>query len=464
MNKDVATKPIKSLLIKYSIPSIIAMMVTALYNIVDRIYIGRLPNGVGAQAIAGIGVTLPLNSIIMAFNLLVALGATANISLKLGAKENEKASRILGNAVFMSALFGIIITTVGLIYLEPILQLFGARGLVLSYGKEYLSILLIGNIFNMIGYSLTSTVRADGKPAVSGIILVTSMLTNVILDPIFIFTLGLGVAGAAIATVIAQALSLVIVLVYYLGGFSNLKLNLKSMIPSWNTMVAISALGVVPFVINIGSSLVTAAITNQLLRFGGDIAIGAFTIINSVALLFIMPSFGVNQGLQPIVGYNYGAKQFNRSRLAFLMAVGVISAFLFIATIIIQLFPSFFIALFTTDPQLVAVTAVGLRLQFITLPLLGFNLMGSTYFQYIGKPKIALILSIMRQFAVLLPVIIILPNYLGLSGIFLAQPVADIISTSIISIFVIKELTDKKYKAPASADALNLEPVPATKE
>jgi putative MATE family efflux protein len=464
MNKDVETKPIKSLLIKYSIPSIIAMSVSAIYNIVDRIYIGRLPNGVGAQAIAGIGVTLPLNNIFMAFNLLVALGATANISLNLGAKQLDKAYKILGNVVFLSLTFGLVLTTIGLVYLEPILQLFGARDFVLFYGKEYLSILLYGNTFNMIGYALTSTIRADGKPAISGAILVVSMLTNVILDPIFIFTLGLGVAGAAIATVISQALSLVMVLVYYLGGFSNLKLKLKSMIPDFTSIKAITALGISPFVINIGGSLVTATITNQLVRFGGDIAIGAYTIIISVALLFMMPIFGINQGLQPIVGYNYGAKLYHRSKTAFIMAGGTISLFLVIAAIIIQLFPIFFILLFNDDPQLMAVTAVGLRLQFITLPLLGLNIFGSTFFQYIGKPKISLLLSVLRQFIILFPAILIMPNIYGLSGIFLAQPVSDVISTVIIGAFVIKELSNKKYRVPTSADAITLDMAPAAKE
>lgn len=445
MNKDVGTLPIKKLLIKYSIPSIIAMLVSALYNIVDRIYIGQLPE-IGAQAIAGVGVTLPVNNIIMAFNLLVALGATATISLRLGEKEFEKAGKVLGNVVFLSVTFAIILTIIGLVFLDPILMAFGAKDFVLFYGKEYLSIILLGNVFNMLGYALNSTVRADGKPTISGAILVASMLTNVILDPIFIFTFGLGVAGAAIATVIAQGVGLVMVLVYYLRGFSNLKLSFKFMKPSLSAIKSITALGVSPFMINIGGSLVTATITNQLVRFGGDIAIGAFTIIISVAMLFMMPIFGVNQGLQPIVGYNYGAKQYHRSRTAFFMAAAVITIFLAFAAIIIQLFPNFFILLFNNDPQLIAVTAVGLRLQFITLPLLGFNILGSTYFQYIGKPKISLLLSVLRQFLVLFPALLILPNIYGLSGIFLAQPVSDFISTTIISFFIIRELTNKKYK------------------
>jgi putative MATE family efflux protein len=455
MNKDVGTLPIKKLLIKYSIPSIIAMLVSALYNIVDRIYIGQLPD-IGAQAIAGIGVTLPVNNIIMAFNLLVALGATATISLKLGEKQFEKAGKVLGNVVFLSVMFATILTIIGLVFIDPILMAFGAKGFVLLYGKEYLSIILLGNVFNMLGYALNSTIRADGKPTISGAILVASMLTNVILDPIFIFTFGLGVAGAAIATVIAQALGLVMVLVYYLRGFSNLKLSLKNLAPSWSSIKSITALGVSPFMINIGGSLVTATITNQLVRFGGDIAIGAFTIIISVAMLFMMPIFGVNQGLQPIVGYNYGAKQYYRSRTAFYMAAAVMTGFLTFAAIIIQLFPNFFILLFNNDPQLMAVTAVGLRLQFITLPLLGFNILGSTYFQYIGKPKISLLLSVLRQFLVLFPALLILPNIYGLSGIFLAQPISDVISTTIISFFIIRELTNKKY---AESEKLQLEKI-----
>jgi putative MATE family efflux protein len=451
MNKDVGTLPIKNLLIKYSVPSIIAMLVSALYNIVDRIYIGQLP-GVGAQAIAGIGVTLPVNNIIMAFNLLVALGATATISLRLGEKEFEKAGKVLGNVVFLSISFALILTTIGLLFIDPILMAFGAKDFVLFYGKEYLSIILLGNVFNMLGYALNSTIRADGKPIFSGAILVTSMLANVILDPIFIFTLGLGVAGAAIATVIAQGLGLMMVLVYYLKGFSNLKISLKFLKPSWSAIKSITALGVSPFMINIGGSLVTATITNQLVRFGGDIAIGAFTIIISVAMLFMMPIFGVNQGLQPIVGYNYGAKLYHRSRTAFFMAAGVITGFLAFAAIVIQLFPTFFILLFNNDPQLMAVTAVGLRLQFITLPLLGFNILGSTYFQYIGKPKVALLLSILRQFLILFPALLILPNIYGLRGIFLAQPVSDFLSTMIISFFIIRELTNKKYKEVPLSD------------
>ncbi|MEG2045080.1 MAG: MATE family efflux transporter [Clostridia bacterium] len=431
------------LLLKYSIPAITGMLVSALYNIVDRIYIGKIPD-IGSQAISGVGVTMPLTTIILAFGMLIGIGATANMSIALGKGNRRTAQKILGNALFLVVVVSLVLSVLGLVFLDKILMVFGASEDLLPFARAYMIPILIGTIFNMLSFSMNHTIRADNSPTIAGLTMVLGCVLNIILDPIFIFVFKMGISGAAIATVISQAVSAAWVMYYYFGGRSKLKINLRSVKPNFKIIMIILSIGVSPFAMQISNSVVQALLNNQLKALGGDVAIGAFTIISSVSMLFLMAIFGLNQGAQPIIGYNYGAKNYKRVRLTLKIVIFVGTVYLTIGFIVTQCFPHFLISLFSTDPALMEITAAGLKINLFTLPLLGACIMGSNFFQYIGKPTISLLLSVLRQFLLLIPILLILPNFFGLKGVWLAQPICDVISFVLIVAMVLIELKKQK--------------------
>jgi putative MATE family efflux protein len=442
-NNEVATAPIGKLLLKYSIPGIIGMMVTALYNVVDRIYIGQIPN-IGSLAISGVGATLPITTIVLAFSMLVGMGATANISIFLGKKQKKDAEGILGNAVSMSIFFSLLITIIGVLFTNQILSSFGASNDLLPFAREYIIIILAGTIFNLTSFSINNTIRADGSPVVAGVIMGIGCVINIVLDSIFIFTFNMGIRGAAIATVISQVVTTALIGWYYLSGRSYLKISLKTLKPNFKYIGIIIAIGLSPFSMQIATSVVQIVLNNRLRDLGGDIALGAFAIIVSIWMIFMMPVFGINQGGQPIIGYNYGARQFARVRKTLLIITGVGTLYLTLGFLIIQFFPEALIGFFNKDQELVKIATEGIRTNLFTLPLLSICVMGSTFFQNIGKAKISIFLSLMRQVLLLIPAIIIFSDYLGLRGVWIAQPICDAISTVTIIIFVLFELKKQK--------------------
>ena len=436
--KHLGDAPIGKLLLQYSIPAIIGMVVNALYNIVDRMFIGNIPN-IGSLAITGVGITMPIMTIILAFGMLIGIGATANISLNLGKGNRPTAEKLLGNAFTLSIIVGLAIAIVGTICANPILNLFGASENTLFYAKEYLNIILLGCTFNILSFSLNSTVRADGNPKMSSFTMVIGCGTNIILDYVFIFILNLGVKGAALATIISQAITFFIILYYYTIGNSNLKLKVENFKLKKHLVTMTFAIGIAPFATQIANSLVQVIANNALKTYGSDLAIGAMTVISSLNIIFMMPIFGINQGCQPIIGFNYGAKKYERAKEAFKYATIAACVICIIGFISIQCFPTQIISLFNNDPELTTLAIKGIRIYLLMMPVVGINIVATSYYQSIGKAKISMFVSLLRQVILLIPFTIILPKFIGLDGVWAAGACADSLSVIITLVLLKKE-------------------------
>ena len=436
--KHLGEAPIGKLLLQYSVPAIIGMIVNALYNIVDRMFIGNIPN-IGSLAITGVGITMPIMTIILAFGMLIGIGATANISLNLGKGNRPTAEKLLGNAFTLSIIVGLAIAIVGTICANPILNLFGASENTLFYAKEYLNIILLGCTFNILSFSLNSTVRADGNPKMSSFTMVIGCGTNIILDYVFIFILNLGVKGAALATIISQAITFFIILYYYTAGNSNLKLKVENFKLKKHLVTMTFAIGIAPFATQIANSLVQVIANNALKTYGSDLAIGAMTVISSLNIIFMMPIFGINQGCQPIIGFNYGAKKYERAKEAFKYATIAACVICIIGFISIQCFPTQIISLFNNDPELTTLAIKGIRIYLLMMPVVGINIVATSYYQSIGKAKISMFVSLLRQVILLIPFTIILPKFIGLDGVWAAGACADSLSVIITLVLLKKE-------------------------
>lgn len=437
------TERISKLLIKYSIPAIIGMLVNSLYNVVDRIFIGNI-KGVGSLAITGLGVTMPIMTIILAFGMLIGIGTTATISLKLGEGKVEDAQKLIGNAMTLSVVVGIILTIIGLIFQDQILVLFGASDKTIFYAKEYINIILMGTVVNLLAFSLNHSIRGDGAPAISAGIMIVGCVTNIILDYVLIFIVGMGIKGAAIATVTSQALTAIITIYYYVSGKSNLKFEKKSLRLESRLVKSIFAIGMSSFAMQLAASLVQVVSNHALKSYGGDLAIGAMATVSSISMFFLMPVFGINQGAQPIVGFNYGAKKYDRVRKAFLGSLGAATVILTLGFFAVQLFPYSIVGIFNKDPELMAISVNGLRVYLFMLPIIGISIIGGVFIQSIGKAKMSMILSLLRQVILLIPFIIILPRFMGLKGVWMAQPLSDLIAVVLTGFVVLKELKRQK--------------------
>ena len=436
--KHLGDAPIGKLLLQYSIPAIIGMVVNALYNIVDRMFIGNIPD-IGSLAITGVGITMPIMTIVLAFGMLIGIGTTANISLNLGKGNRTTAEKLLGNAFTLSIIVGLAIAITGTIFANPILNLFGASENTLFYAKEYIGIILLGCTFNILSFALNSTVRADGNPKMSSITMVIGCGANIILDYLFIFVLNLGVKGAALATIISQSITFFIILYYYTAGNSNLKLKIENFKLKKHLVTMTFAIGIAPFATQIANSLVQVIANNALKTYGSDLAIGAMTVISSLNIIFMMPIFGINQGCQPIIGFNYGAKKYERAKEAFKYATIAACVICIIGFISIQCFPTQIISLFNNDPELTTLAIKGIRIYLLMMPVVGINIVATSYYQSIGKAKISMFVSLLRQVILLIPFTIILPKFIGLDGVWAAGACADSLSVIITLILLKKE-------------------------
>lgn len=436
--KHLGDAPIGKLLLQYSIPAIIGMVVNALYNIVDRMFIGNIPD-IGSLAITGVGITMPIMTIVLAFGMLIGIGTTANISLNLGKGNRTTAEKLLGNAFTLSIIVGLAIAITGTIFANPILNLFGASENTLFYAKEYIGIILLGCTFNILSFALNSTVRADGNPKMSSITMVIGCGANIILDYLFIFVLNLGVKGAALATIISQAITFFIILYYYTAGNSNLKLKIENFKLKKHLVTMTFAIGIAPFATQIATSLVQVIANNALKTYGSDLAIGAMTVISSLNIIFMMPIFGINQGCQPIIGFNYGAKKYERAKEAFKYATIAACVICIIGFISIQCFPTQIISLFNNDPELTTLAIKGIRIYLLMMPIVGINIVATSYYQSIGKAKISMFVSLLRQVILLIPFTIILPKFIGLDGVWAAGACADSLSVIITLVLLKKE-------------------------
>ncbi len=440
-----AKEKVGKLLLKYSVPAIIGMIVNALYNVVDRIFIGNI-EGIGSLAIAGVGVTMPITTIILGFAMLVGVGSTTTISIRLGQGKKEEASKVIGNAITLAIIISIILTILGLVFGDIILIRFGASDGTLYYAKAYINIILLGTIFNMVAFALNNTIRGDGNPKLAAMIMIIGCVTNIILDAVLIFIFNMGIQGAAIATVISQLVTAIIGIIYYVSGKSNLRFYKSSLKLDRKITLKILSIGAAPFAMQIAASFVQIISNNVLKAYGTDLAIGAMATISSVSLMCLMPIFGINQGAQPIIGFNYGAKQEKRAQEAFKLSAKVATTILVVSFIIVQLFPEAIIGIFNKDPKFMDISIKGMRIYLLMLPIVGISITGSNYIQSIGEAKTAMFLSLLRQVILLAPFIIILPRVfnLGLDGVWIAQPVSDILSTTITVFILAKHMKVKE--------------------
>lgn len=430
---------ISKLLLKYSVPAILAMMVASLYNTVDRAFIGSIKD-VGALAISGLGVTMPLFTILGAFCVAIAVGGSTNISIKLGEGNKEEAEKILGNTFLLELIVGIVIMVIGTIFLEDILYIFGASNDTLKYAKEYMSVILFGAWFNLPGFALNSAIRADGRPKLAANMMIVSCILNLILDPIFIFWFDMGIQGAAIGTIICQLVICIWSMYYFTRGKSNLKLKVKNIKIKFNILKPIIIIALTPFFMELASGSIHL-VTNRVLKvYGGDLSIGAMAAITSICLMFLMPVFGLSQGMQTIIAYNYGAKEYDRARKALFSAIIAGTIILTLGFVLIRIYPEKFIGIFTNDDKLILLALNGIKIYSITLPIIGISILGTVYFQSIGSAKVSMILGLLRQVIILIPVILVVPKVYGLDGVWMSQPIADLGSMIVVGLFLIRDI------------------------
>ncbi len=435
-NALLRTESIGKLLLKFSLPAIVGMMVNALYNVVDRMYIGWI----GPLAMTGIGLSLPMMVIIMGFGMLVGIGGGSRISIRLGENRKEDAEKILGNAFTMLVIIMSVVMILGLIFKTQLLYLFGASEATIGYANDYLTIILYGAIFQGIGFGLTGIMRSEGNPKLAMYTTLIAAAINIALDPLFIFTFNMGIKGAAFATILSQFVSMVLVFRHFTIGKSNLKLYKKNLKLDMAIILSIVSIGLSPFLMQVAASVVSIVTNNALKSTGGDMAIGAMTVINAIVLFFMMPIFGINQGTQPIIGYNYGAKQYGRVKEALKLAIiagTTISTFGFIMT---QFLTVPLIKIFNNDPELVAIATKGMRIFLSMLPVIGFQIISANYFQAVGKAPKAIFLSMLRQVIVLIPLLLILPKFFGLTGVWFAGPIADLTASLMTAFFLFNEM------------------------
>lgn len=422
------TMPIRPLLLRIAIPSTIAMMTNALYNIVDTIFLGRW---VGPNAIGGLSIAFPIQIILLSLGLFAGVGGASIVSRALGAGDQRRAEQATGNALLFSAFCSGLVTAIGMIFTDEILILFGATETLLPYARDYLRWVLPGAMFISLSVTANHLLRAEGLAAAAMRVLLIGAIANIILDPIFIYVLDMGIQGAAIATVIAKGMSFVYTLWFFFSGRSNLRPVPRAFVPHLPMVGEIVRIGVAAFVRQAGASIFMITANNALGTYGGDVAISAFGIINRVLIFVVMPLVGIAHGLQPIVGYNYGAD--NRDRVIEVVRVAnttcaAVATFFFA---IVMVFPGPVISIFTGAPDLLATGVPAMRLVLLVIPLLGLQITGTVFFQAVGQAGPALVLSMLRQIILLIPFILILPRFFGLFGIWIAFPAADLISTII---------------------------------
>ena len=433
---ELGTRPVGALLRQYAIPGIIAMTASSLYNMVDSIFIGHIPS-VGSLSMAGLAVTFPLMNISTAFGTLVGVGASTMISVLLGQKNYPVAKRVLANEVTLNVISGFLFTLVTLLWMDPILRFFGASDATLPYARSYMTIIALGNAVTHLYFGLNNIVRSSGNPRLAMGLTLFTVTSNAILDPVFIFVLGLGIQGAAIATVLCQLMALTITFRYFLNPerFLNLPRKIREYRVDWRIAKDSLSIGMGPFLMNLASCIVVLFINQQLVKWGGDLALGAFGIVNRITFLFVMVVFGFNQGMQPIAGYNYGSRQYGRVREVYLKTALWATLVTTLGFLVSVFLPRPTASIFTNDPALLDMAANGLRLMNMVFPIVGFQMVTTNLFQCLGMVKKSIFLSLSRQLLFLLPCIYILPAILESdAGVWYSFPISDSIAAIITAI------------------------------
>jgi len=450
--REIGEARVSALLIRFSVPAIVGMVVNALYNVVDRIFIGQ---GVGSLGIAGATVGFPIMQVQMAFGMLIGLGGNALVSIRLGEQRREEAEKVLGNALVLITAISLLLTIPSLIFLRPLLRLFGASPVSMPYAVEYMQVIILGTVFAGVGFGLNHFIRGEGNPRMAMKTMFIGAGLNTLLDPLFIFVFHMGVRGAAIATVISQMASMTWVLGYFFGRGSLLKIRPANLRLDRAIVKKIAAIGSAPFAMHIVASLYAVLLNNQLQRFGGDLSISVMGILNSIAMLFLMPIFGINQGSQPIIGYNYGARKYDRVRTTVRLAAAAASVVALTGFLVVMFFPAPLMRLFNPrDAGLIAMGTHAMRIFFMVMPVIGFQVIGSSYFQAVGKPKQAMFLALSRQLIFIIPMLAILPRFYGLDGIWMVSPVSDLLSVLVTACFLWYEIRQlgRKHEAGLGAD------------
>ena len=430
---ELGTEKIGKLLKQYALPAIIAQTAASLYNMVDSIFIGQ---GVGPLAISGLAVTFPLMNLSTAFGTLVGAGAATMLSVLLGQRNYKAANKVLGNVVSLNIIIGLVFMALALIFIDPILYFFGASANTLPYAKEYMRIILYGNIITHLYFGLNAAMRSSGHPRKAMALTIFTVVFNTILDPIFIFVFDMGIAGAAWATVLSQTVAMIVVMRHFSNR--NSAFHFEKGIFKLDLRVAKDslAIGMGPFLMNAAACLVTLFINQQLRDYSGDLGIGAFGICNRFIFMFIMICMGLNQGMQPIAGYNYGARQYSRVREVFWMTAKLAMVVTTICFAIGMFIPRLAAGIFTHDETLLAMSVDGLRILTLGFPIVGFQMIGTNFFQSLGMVKKSVILSLSRQILFLLPLLYVLPIWHGANGVWMSFPISDVLSALLTAILL----------------------------
>ena len=427
------TESVKKLLLRYAIPSIVAMLSSSLYNMIDSIFIGH---GVGAMAISGLAITMPIMNVIAALGTLVSVGGATLMSVKMGQGDKKSAEYILSNVLMLNVIIGLCLTAAGVIFLDDILYFFGASENTIPYAREFMHIILSGTAVTHVYLGLNDMLRASGYPGKAMGVILTAIAINCVLNPLFIFGFKWGIAGSAFATVIAQTVAMSIELVHFMRKKHFIHFERKMFGLKAHIVKGIFSIGVSPFLMNICASIVVIFINKSLMTYGGDFYVGAYGIINRVLMVFIMIVIGLNQGMQPIVGYNFGARKFDRVARALRYAIFAAVAVTTSGFLMAEIFPHLLANMCTGDQELIDIASHGMRIVLIMFPIVGFQMVTANFFQSIGKVRKAILLSLTRQMLFLVPLLIILPRFMGTLGVWISMPIADSLAT-VLAVFLL---------------------------
>ena len=450
---SLGTDSLSRLLFRYALPAIIAQVAASLYNIIDSIFIGQ---GVGPLAISGLALTMPMMNLTAAFGAMIGAGSAALTSIRLGQGNKPAAERILGNVVLLNIVLGVVLMIFGLMFLDELLYFFGASDQTLPYAREYMRIILYGNVITHLYHGLNCMLRVAGYPNKAMNITIIAVVLNAILDAVFILWLKWGIAGSAWATVIAQLLAVAVQWIHFSNKASFLRFRGEAFRFHWDIIKNIITVGMAPFMIMSCACVVVIFVNNTLGIYSGDLSIGAYGIANRVAFLFTMVVMGFTQGMQPIVGYNYGARAYDRVFKTLWMTVACSVATTTLGFLLCELFPYQVVHIFVSEDgsgsatELIEASARGLRILVLMLPIVGFNIVAGNFFQHIGKPKRAILLSVARQMLFLVPLIYFLPRYMGVDGVWYSIPIADFISTLLAALLLYQQL--RKLKRNPSSE------------
>ena len=431
---ELGTKPVGKLLVQYAFPAIIAMIAASLYNIIDRIFIGQI---VGPMAISGLAITFPFINLGAAFGAAVGIGASTSISVKLGQRDYKTAENILGNTITLNLIIGSSFGIICLIFLDPILRFFGASDATIPYARSFMEVILAGNVISHMYFGMNAVLRAASKPRQAMAATIFTVLMNIVLDFIFIRLWGWGIRGAAFATILSQALALC----WQMKQFTNKDeiLHLKRGIYRLKRHLVenIISIGISPFLMNVCACIVVIFMNNQLVRYGGDMAVGAFGIAYSIAMIFVMFIIGLDQGMQPIAGYNYGSQQNDRLMRVLKLTIFAATGIMVTAWLIAHLAPQYCARMFTTDQELIQQAIKAIKINMMMYPIVGFQMVVTNFFQCIGKVKISIFLSLSRQLLFLIPLLIILPKFFDLDGVWASLPSSDFLASLVAAIILV---------------------------